>query len=216
MSLPVEDDTLRTAVGATGVTAALVLFTEHTLRSLAPVLLLSAGMLAYSVVDETYNLPRGANAVAYGVGLIATGAFLVLEYASVAGGVVALVGCWFVLDGATKVRYGSGRTPHRFVSGPESEAMLRMRILNAVHQRLRERDGSHTPAELAAACSLAESRVESALEYLERRGQVDRTDDGYRAVPRSWGRATPVVRFLAWLPRRMLRPFRRLRNNVGM
>lgn len=210
MALPIEDDTLRTAAGAAGVTAALVVFTEYTLRSLAPVLLLSAGLLAYGAVDEAYDLPRGSNAAAFGVGLVAAGAFVAIEGAIRAGGAVVVVGCWFALDGATTARYGPVRTPHRFVSGPEPEAMLRMWILNAVHRRLRERDGPHTAAELADACDLAEPRVASALEYLERRGQADRTGDGYHAAPRNWGRATPAVRFLAWLPRRTVRPFHRV------
>ncbi|MFC6874964.1 hypothetical protein [Halobellus marinus] len=52
MNLPVTDDTLRTFVSAVGLFAALVVFTEHTVRSLAPVLILSAGMLTYSAMDE--------------------------------------------------------------------------------------------------------------------------------------------------------------------
>jgi len=68
MNLSVQDDTLRTFVGAVCVFTALVVFTENTIRSLAPVLILSAGMLAYSVVDETYGLPNGMNCLVYGIG----------------------------------------------------------------------------------------------------------------------------------------------------
>jgi len=213
MNLSVQDDTLRTFVGAAGVFTALVVFTENTIRSLAPVLILSAGMLAYSVVDETYGLPNGMNGLVYGIGLVAAGVFLTLNYTTWIGGVVTLVGLWFVLDGATTIRYGSARTPHEFVSGPESEAMLRMQILNTVHRTLRESNQPHTPAELAEVCDLTESRVRSALEYLEQRDQVTKTEEEYRAVPQIWGRLTPVVRFVAWLPRRILRPFFQVSNN---
>ena len=150
----------------------------YTIRSLTPVLLLSVSTLAYSAVDETYNVPDGANWIAYGAGLGAVGVFVTVSHGTPVGGAAVLVGFWFVLDGATIVRYGSGQTPHEFVSGPESEAMRRMRILHTVHRTLRERDRPHTPAELADACGLPESRVTSALEYLQHRGQVSRTERG--------------------------------------
>lgn len=151
MALPLEDDTLRTAVGAAGVFTALVVATGSTLRSLAPVVILSAGMLAYSAADEAYDLPDGADGIAYGVGLVAVGALLTLRYATRFGGVVLLAGVWFVLDGATTVRYGRARTPHRFVVGPDAEATLRMQVLHTVSRRLREADGTRTPEDLADA-----------------------------------------------------------------
>ena len=213
MNFPVTNDTLQTFLGAVVVFGVLVVFTEHTVRSLAPVLILSAGMLTYSAIDEAYDLPSGTNWLVYGLGLVAVGVFLTLSYTTWIGGVVLLAGVWFVLDGTVTIRYGSARTPHEFVSGAESEAMLRMRILHTVHRTLRESDQPHTPTELAEACDLTESRVRSALEYLERRGQVSRTDGEYRAVPQTWGRLTPVVRFGAWLPHRILRPVRQVRTH---
>jgi DNA-binding transcriptional ArsR family regulator len=213
MSLPVTGDTLRTFVGAACVFAALVVFTDQTVRSLAPVLMLSAGMLTYSAMDEAYDLPRGTNRLVYGLGLVAVGVFLPLRTMPWIGGVALLAGFWFVLDGAVTIRYGPARTPHEFVSGAESEAMLRMRILHTVHRALRESDQPQTPAELAEACDLTESRVSSALAYLEQRGQVSRTEGEYKTVPQTWGRLTPVVQFGAWLPNRILRPVRHVRNH---
>jgi hypothetical protein len=213
MNTPIKHDTLRTAVGAAGVFTVLVVFTQYTLRSLAPVLLLSAGMLAYTAADDCYDLPEGSNWIAYGSGLVAVGVFLISNYATRFGGAVLLAGLWFAFDGTVTVRHGPARTPHRFVSGPESEAMLRMRIMNTVHRRLREASQPQTPADLAAACDLTESRVASALEYLQHRGQVESTGREYRVVPRNWGRATPLVRVVSWLPRRLFRPFRRLFAN---
>ena len=213
MVLPLEDDTLRTAVGAVGVFTALVVFTGYTLQSLAPVMLLSVVMLTYNAADEAYDLPDGTNGIAYGLGLIGVGGFVALRYATRFGSVILLAGLWFVLDGATTVRYGPARTPHRFVTGSEAEAALRMQILNTVYRRLRAADGARTPEDLAEACDLTESRVTSALDYLEHRGRVERAEGGYRAVPQRWGRATPVAQFASWLPRRLLRPLDRLRTN---
>ena len=163
MNPPVTDNTLRTFVGAVGVFAALVTFTEHTVQSLAPVLILSAGMLTYSAMDEAYDLPNGTNWLVYGLGLVAVGVFLTLSYTAWIGGVALLAGFWFILDGAVTIRYGSARTPHEFVSGAESEAMLRMQILHTVHRTLHESDQPHTPTELDGACNLTESRVRSAV-----------------------------------------------------
>lgn len=212
MNTPIKDKTIRTAVGAAGVLAALVVFTDYTLRSLAPVLLLSAGMLAYTTADDIYDLPEGTNRIAYGLGVVASGVFLTFSYVSWFGAVALVVGLWFALDGATTVRYGPARKPHRFGSGPESEAMLRMQIMNTVYRTLREDDETKTAAELAEACGLTESRVASALDYLEHRDQVELTREGYRTIPRKWGWATPLVRVVSWVPRRVLRPLHRLRT----
>jgi hypothetical protein len=210
MNTPVEDETIRTAVGAAGVFAALVAFTQYTLRSLAPALLLSVGMLTYTAANDIYDLPEGSSRIAYGVGLAVAGVFLMISHAAWVGRIVLLAGLWFALDGAVTVQHGPARTPHRFVSGPESEAMLRMQIIHTVHRALRETGQPRTPADLAAACDFTEPRVASALEYLAHRDHVELTADGYRTVPQRWGRATPLVRIVSWLPRRVLRPVRRL------
>ncbi len=91
--------------------------------------------------------------------------------------------------------------------------MLRMQILNTVYRTLRESNRPHTPAKLADVCDLTESQVRSALEYLEQRGLVTKTEEEYRAVPQTWDRVTPVVQFGAWVPRQILRPFFQGRNN---
>lgn len=209
----VENDTVRTAVGAAGVFAGLVTFTGATVQSLAPVVILSAGMLAYSAADEAYALPNGTNGIAYGVGLIVAGVFLVATDTAWIGGGVVVTGCWFVFDGAMTTRYGRAQTPHNFVSGPESEALLRMQILNTVHQTLRNNAEPQTVNDIVEACEFSEPRVRSALEYLSRRDQVERIDAGYQLGPQKWGQLTPAARFISWVPRRVLRPFQQIRTD---
>jgi hypothetical protein len=210
MALPVESDTLQTIVGSVAVFAVLVAVTDATVRSFAPVLALSAGLVAYEVADDAYDLPKGTNWTVYGLGLCAAGAVLGFAHTRWAGGAVALAGAWFVLDGVTTVRYGPARTPHEFVSGPEDEAMYRLRVMNDLTRTLRDASEPRGVAELAESCDCTESLVESALEYLKQRGQVVHTETGYRATSQAWGRANAIRRLLRWIPRRVLRPFRRV------
>ncbi|MDL0122861.1 hypothetical protein [Halobacterium salinarum] len=212
-----ENKSLRTVVGTAGVLVALVLFTEMTLRTVAPITFIFGAMMAHEAINERYGLPEGANWLAYGASIFVAGTYLaVANLAPLIGGLLALVGLWFVFDGATTIRYGASRTAHEYVSDLDDagETMLRMQTLNVVHQTLKDAAGPRTAQELATDLDLTESRVERALGFLDSEGRIEQIGDRYRAEPSRWGRITPIVEFLGWLPRRVSRPFRRVVVNA--
>lgn len=213
-----ENEHLRTIVGTVTVLAVFVAFTEMTLRTIAPLLVVFLASMGHDVVDETHDLPEGSNWLVYGASVVVAGTYLaVTDLTAWIGGLLALVGLWFVFDAVTTIRYGPTRTEHEYVSDADDEAgevMLRMQTLNVVYQGLRDAPEPQTAAELAADLDLTESRVEGALGFLESKGRIERVADRYRAVPPRWGRATPVVELLVWLPRRTVRPFQRVAANA--
>lgn len=214
-----ENDHFSTIVGTVGILALLVAFTDMTLRTSVPLILLLGAMVTYDVLDELYNLPEGTNWLVYGVSVFAVGVYCVFTFPLPwVGSLLALAGLWFVFDGVTAIRYGPSRTTHEYVSDLEAdqtgETMLRMQTLNVVYQGLRDAPEPQTAPALATDLDLTESRVESALGFLESRGRVEQEGNHYRAEPPRWGRLTPVVQFLVWLPRRIGRPFRRVTTSA--
>lgn len=201
---------------ATGILlAVLVVATDATLAVLAPVVVIFVVLTLHAAADDVYDLPNGSNWCSYGVSLVLAGGVLaLLVNPAWFGLVIAVPGLWFVLDGATTMVYEPDRPQHEFLADVDeddsSAVMFRMQTLNRLYQGLRDADQPLTVAELADEVEMLESRVESALEYLVSKGQVERSGDRYEAVPPRWGKATPVVSFLVWVPRRLVRPFRRL------
>ncbi|NUB90720.1 hypothetical protein HT576_06760 [Haloterrigena sp. SYSU A121-1] len=207
-----ESKPLRSIVGTAALLAVLGL-SGMALREIAPVFVVFASTMVHEIADDIYDLPAGTNWLIYGTGLAAAGGCLARLSSASLGAVMVLAGLWFVLDGAMTVRYGPARTRHEYVTDLEDDAgetMLRIQTMHVVSQALRDASGPRTVAALATEVDLTESRVESTLEYLAHKGRVERVGDRYRAIPPRWGRLTPVVRFLGWLPRRVGRPFRRL------
>lgn len=212
-----ENSHVREIIGTVGVIALLLIFTEMTWRTIIPLIVLFAGMVGHDIADERYDLPDGTNLLVYGTTVVIVGAYLAALGGMWLGGLLALVGCWFALDGATTVRYEPRQTTHEYVSGLDnqaSEAMLQMQTLNSIYQRLRTTDEPQTPSALAADLDLTVSRTESALDFLVSKGRVKQVEDRYRAKPSRWGRLEPAVRLLRWLPRRVLRPFNRIATNA--
>jgi len=213
-----ESKILRTVVGTTAVLVVLVQFTGMTLRTVAPIVIMFTVMIAHDALDEAYDLPEGANWLFYGGSLVIAGLYLtVVDLAPWVGGVVALAGLWFVFDGATTIRYGASRTTHEYVSDVEDEmgeTMLRMQTLNVVYQALKKASEPQGTEELATDLNLTESRVERALGFLESEGRIEQIGDQYRVEPPRWGRVTPIVQFLVWFPRRVVRPFRQITAKV--
>lgn len=210
-----RNEHLRTVVGTVVAIAVLVLLTDATLRTIAPLAVVVLGLLAHEVVDDAHDLPPGSNWLFYGGSVVLAGAVIGVLYERWWFSLVLFVpGLWFVLDGATRMAYEPERTRHEFLADIDeessSEAMFRMQTLDRLYQALRDANRPLTVAELADEVEMLESRVESALGYLVEKGQVERSGDQYEAVPPRWGKATPVVSFLVWVPRRLVRPFQRL------
>lgn len=212
-----ENSHVREVVGVVGIFAILLVFTGMTWQSITPIAILSIGMLGHDIADERYDLPEGANWLVYGTTVVITGVFLVALGGIWIGGLLALVGCWFAFDGATMVRYEPRHSFHEYVSdldNQQSEAMLRMQTLNSVYQQLRTTDEPQTVTELADELDLTVSRTESALDFLVSKGRVKQVGSRYRAEPSRWGRLAPAVRFIRWLPQRVLQPFSRVAANT--
>jgi DNA-binding transcriptional ArsR family regulator len=208
-----RNESLRTAVGVAVGLAVLSFLTDSAI-DVVPIAVLSVGMLAYSVADDRYSLPDGTGRAVYGAGVSLAGAAFSVAYSAVGiGGALAAAGLWFVLDGTTAVLYGEADAEHEYVSEADEgskEVMSRMMALRGVYTAVQDSPEPRTPEELAEDTGLAEPRVESALDYLEDKGRVTKEGDRYRPVPQRWGKATPIVEFLVWLPRRLFRPFYRI------
>lgn len=213
-----ENKHLRTIVSILGGLAVLVLFTEMTLRTAVPLFCVFIALMMFDVADEMYDLPEGTNWLIYGASLFVAGTYIaVTNLTPLFGSLLALAGLWFVFDGVTMIRYDPPQTEHEYVSDLDDElgeTMLRMQTLNVVYQALKNAPEPQTAEELATAVDLTESRVGSALGYLEDKGRIDRVGNQYRVDPPQWGRMTPVVEFLVWFPRRIVRPFQRITANA--
>lgn len=210
-----RNEHLRTVVGTVLAIAVLVILTDATFRTIVPFGLLMLGLFVNEVIDDRFDPPRGTNWLIYGVSVVFAGvALAIIVDRSWFALVLVVPGLWFVLDGATTMVYEPERPRHEFLADVDeessSEVMFRMQTLNRLYQGLRDESEPKTAAELADEVGIKESRVESALEYLVSKGKVERSGDRYEAIPPRWGRLTPVVSFLVWVPRRLVRPFRRL------
>ncbi|MFC4407210.1 hypothetical protein [Haloarchaeobius iranensis] len=216
MSLHTDERPWLTAAATVAFLVGVVALTEATPRSVLPIAVLFGGTALWNVVEAAVDTPKGSNWVVFG-GLVAcVGGLLALVDGSVLlGAAVVAAGLWFVADGATTVLYAPATERPAFLSGIDEdsgEAMRRMGTLRTVYQRLEAADSPVTPAELAADLELTEQRAADALSYLETQNRVEKEDAGYRVQPPRWGRFDPVVRFLVWVPRRLLRPVSRVRR----
>lgn len=213
-----RNEHLRTVAGTVVAIVVLLVLTDVTLRTIAPLAVILVGMVAHEVADDVFDLPRGSNWLVYGSSVVLAGVAIAFIAETWWFPLVLVVpGLWFVLDGATTMVYEPEHTRHEFLADVDeessSEVMFRMQTLNRLYQALRDASAPRTAAELADEVGMQESAVESALGYLMSEGKVERSGDRYEAVAPRWGRATPVVSFLVWIPRRLVKPLRRLAAN---
>ena len=219
MSLHTDSRPWLNAAATVAFLVGLVVLTDATAGSVLPIAVLFVGTALWNVVEASIDTPEGSNWVVYG-GLVAVvGSLLAVVDGSVTvGAAVVAAGLWFVADGVTTMLYAPATERPAFVAGIDEdsgEAMRRMGTLQVVHRRLKATDGPVTPTELAADLELTAERAADALAYLETQNRAEKVDAGYRTRPPRWGRLDPVVRFAGWLPRRLLRPVRRVSRGVA-
>ncbi len=208
-----QSEPARVAAGTALAVGALVVLTDLRVQETLPIVLFAGVGIGTRYAVDRYDLSAGTNGVVFGSLLAIGGGLVVLQYdIPVAGAGLAVAGGWFVLDGLTRMRYGTKRSRHPYVDGVEAsdEVFHRMLVLNRVYRTLQEGAEIKTPATVAERCTITTERAEGALEYLASRGRIEPVGDGYRAVPSRWGRLTPLVKGVVWLPRRLFRPVRRL------
>lgn len=190
----------------------LAVLTDHTLWTFAPAFGIAVAWELFDVAAIVYDLSKGVRPVLVGVVLTGVSAYW-LGFGAEKAWVptVALVfGLWLVADGYKTYRDGPVSRPTgpylEGLEGQAGEAMYRMQTLGRVARAVRSQP--RPPDQLAMDLGLTEEHVEEILETIESRGMVARSGGVYRANESRFRKTTSVVRFLRWVPRRLLRPFR--------
>ena len=190
--------------------AGLTLATDHTLWTFAPAFGIAVVWEVFDVVADVYNLPDGIRPVLIGVVLsgISTSWIVVQSEILWVPAIALVFGLWLVADGYKTYRDGPvSRPTGPYFEGIEDqtgEVMYRMQTVGKVARAVR--DHPRPTGELAADLGLTEDHVEEILETLEVRGMVYRSERIYHVNESRFGKTTPVVRFLRWIPKRLLRP----------
>lgn len=175
-----------------------------------------------AVLRELPGVDRHHLAALWGVVVAAVAVFapgfVVEQPAGAVTGLGVLVGGWLILDGVAAIRTGrpSSSGTEAFDELEPGDALFEMQLYRRVAEQLREHP--QTPAELADACDLTESRVRTALKRLEATGSAEpleeTTDGDVRWVfdESSVGARAFVDATLGSVVRRLLLPVRELRG----
>jgi len=190
--------------------AGLAVATDHTLWTFVPAFGIAVVWELFDVVADVYDLPDGIKPVLVGVVLtgISTSWIAVQSEIHWLPAVALVFGLWLVADGYKTFRDGPvSRPAGPYFEGIEDqtgEAMYRMQTVGKVARAIREHP--RPTGKLATDLGLTEAHVGEILETLEVRGMVYQSEGIYHANESRFGKTTPVVRFLRWLPKRLLRP----------
>lgn len=186
-------------------------FGNASAESFVPLVLVCGGFAVAKTLTDAYDLPGSLALTPLGftlVALAATGNVFEESYPWLSA-LLGLAGLWIVFDSVQQARHadsGESETEAYLDADDRSETMLRFQLLSRVTRALAERP--RTKAELADDLDLTDSRVERTLSVLSARGYMFQDGDVYRAREEKFGKFTPVVRFVRWVPRRLVRPFR--------
>ncbi|WP_192498326.1 hypothetical protein [Halorussus halophilus] len=186
-------------------------FGDASVASFAPLVVITGGFAIAKTVTDAYDLPESLALTPLGFALAGGAATGVLVEGNRPwlSALLGVAGLWVVFDAIQQARHGDSGTSQTeaYLDGDDrSETMLRFQLLNRVVQAVHAEP--RTRAELADDLDLTESRIEQTLSVLAERGYVYRDGDVYRARDEKFGKFAPLVRFVRWLPRRLVRPFR--------
>ncbi|WP_330630872.1 hypothetical protein [Halocatena halophila] len=214
MSLPDGDSPLSWLFAAILVTGLLAADQDTTVLSatVATAPVVGAGIGSY--LGTHYDLPDGSNSLLAGGSLLVVGCYgWIAGVDPLAGKLLVIAGSWFVLDGATTVRYESQTSPPAVFADLDDEdpraAMDQINSIGAIYRGLRAVTQPKTIDQLANAHDMNPERMKAAVDYLESTGKLERIGNGYVAVEPRWGQFTPFVSFASWLPRRLAKPITR-------
>jgi DNA-binding transcriptional ArsR family regulator len=217
-----ENDVFRVVVLLFALAGCFAIWSDMSFRVLVPIIAFSLSIVIGDAVIDAYDLPSGVKGIPFGLALVIVALFGVLtdakfltDASTVAISlafytVFCLFGAWFVFDGIQQYRYRDhdeqSSSIEDFITDDTDEMMLRFQMSGTVARAVR--DEPRTVSELAEDLDLTESRVERSLVALSEEDMVYRSDDTYHASVYMTDKLSPVKRFVRWVPRRLVRPFR--------
>ncbi|RRJ28406.1 hypothetical protein [Halocatena pleomorpha] len=147
------------------------------------------------------------------IGMGVTGGSAVMAYSLVAGGsgpmwfpaLLGIGGVWLLADVYADFRRGEGVNAGQSEDLSSADVMLLSNHSHLVATALE--DGPHTVEQLATECDLTESRVQEALDHMERSGVVAHNGDRYALREENVGLVAFVRNIVTGAARRLARPF---------
>lgn len=165
-----------------------------------------------TVFQDTPEIDQRYVKGAIGVGVI--GGSLLMAYPIATGGsrvewfpvLTLLGGCWIFADVYADFRQGRGADAGQPDDLSSGDVMLIMNHGHLVTNALKA--GPRTVEQLATECDLTESRVQEALDFMERSGTVAHNGDRYVLRKENTGMWAFVRNTVTGTVRRLARPFR--------
>lgn len=167
------------------------------------------------IVTVLQNTPEiDQRCVKGGIGMVVVGGSLLMAYPVVTGGssvawfpiLTLLGGFWIFADVHADFRHGRGADAGQSEDLSSEEVMLLMNHGRLVATALE--DGPSTVEQLAIDCDLTESRVQEALDFMERSGTASHDGDRYVLREENVGPWAFVRNLATGTARRIVRPFR--------
>lgn len=165
----------------------------------------------FTVLQDTPVIDQRYVKGAIGVGVV--GGSLLMAYPVVTGGsgvawfpaLTLLGGFWILADVYADFRQGRGADAGQSEDLSSEEVMLLMNHGHLVATALE--DGPSTVEQLTTDCDLTESRVQEALDFMERSGTVSHDGDRYVLREENMGSWAFVRNLAVGTARRIARPF---------
>jgi hypothetical protein len=205
-----QDSHIRNIGGLIVILTALVIGADFQVDQILPPAAIIISGILYNSIEKEHKLPAGSKNAIVGFGFIVAGISAYISVFNIVGSALSLVGFWFIFDGFVTSRYSSESVPDRPSMNSRKgvdEAMLQIYTTNMVYRMLSNAREPQPASKIGEDLDLTESRVNRTLSLLENRDRIKNVEGGYIAIPSRWGLMGPFVRFLIWVPKRVLRPF---------